>query len=90
MFSQCFVNLEDSGKNQSLELCCREYKCIDSESECSRGSSRCLWTNLAVAAKSTDVIDLHHLLSYTITEYLSLSYSDGTTLKRQGNSYETP
>ena len=37
---------------------------------------------LAIVAKSSDTIDLHHVLSYPITEVpLSFSHSDGTPLK---------
>lgn len=37
---------------------------------------------LAVVAKTSDTIDLHHVLSYPITEVpLSLAHSDGIPLK---------
>ena len=50
------------------------------ESECSRGSPRC--RILAVVAKTNDALDLHHVLSYPITEVpLSLAHTDGTLLK---------
>ena len=36
---------------------------------------------LAVAADSTDALDLHHILSFPLTEVpLSLAHSDGTPL----------
>ena len=74
-----------SGKNQSLEHCSENIKQSKTKIwkvNAVEGVRDVFGRILAVVAKTSDALDLRHVLNYRITEIpLSLAHSDGTLLR---------